>query len=247
MHAHHRSAVRALTLAACLGWVAAPSGGETASPAVSCRPLSSVIADAPLRDELAAGPIQRALAAGDPPSMAPTPQVEEQLQAIVALEPTYGAELLRLVPTDSCDLTHLYNALRAVSELRGVEYFSASRNRYRVLYHESFFVADRASRQPVPDPVVASVPSEETLLLYQRDTTFGRNLYEATYVADDHGVALQLSNLTTMWLSIIPLVPPGNFRTLVVAYPTDAGLLLYAVAALRAADPRSRKLTSCGR
>ena len=168
--------------------------------------------------------------------MAPTPQVVEHLRSIVELEPTYGAELLRLMPSASCDITTLYNSLRAVSELQGVDYFSASRNRFRVLYHESYFVADPASRAPLPDPVATAAPAVNTRYLFQRDSTFGRNVYEATYLADSRSVYLHLTNLSTMWWSIIPLVPPGNFRTLIVVFPTDAGLLLYAVAALRAID-----------
>jgi len=234
--AHGKPPAGALSLTVLLGLTAAASWGETQDGTASCPPLSSIIADASLRDQLAAGPIQRALTAGDAPAMAPTPRVVEQLQSIASLEPTYGTELLRLIPREGCDLVPLYNSLQAVSELRGVEYFSASRNRRRILYHESFFVADRTSREPLPDPVVATLPPEETLLLYQRDSTFGRNLYEATYRADHGSVALQLTNITTMWLSIVPLVPPGNFRTLVVAFPTDRGLLLYAVAALRSVD-----------
>ena len=208
-------------------------------PSTACAPnLATLVPNAQTRRLLLDDGIQRPLAAGEEPQLAPLlVGGTDRLATVRDLDAVYGAELLRLVPIPErrrCDLVGLYNAVRSVSALAGVEYFSQSRNRFRVLYRQSFFVTDLDSRQPTPDPHVAEIPSRDELLLFQDDSTFGGNLYHAEYLFENRIVTLRLHNLTTMWWSIIPLVRPENFRTVIVVTPTDVGLLFYAVAVAQA-------------
>ena len=157
---------------------------------------------------------------------------------LAAIPVTYGAEVLRLIrtPGPDCRWTDLYNHLRAVSTLQGIEYYSSSRGHHRTLYRRSHAIAAPDDRRPVPDPVVTSVPDSATLYLVQEDSTFGNNVYRTDYRFDGTSITMQVRNLTTMWWGILPLVNPNDFRSVVTVTPTDHGLLYYAAAGVYSID-----------
>lgn len=216
------------------------AAGAAANPAGACpAQLSHLVPDAAIRARLQAEGIHRALAPGAAPQLAPQlPAGAAVTAAIDGLEVTYGAEVLRLLRGSGagCDWTALYNHLRAVSTLQGIDYFSASRGYYRTLYKRSHAIVGPADRTPQPDPVASSVPRRSSLFMEQEDSTFGSNVYQADFRFDGVSIAMQIRNLTFMWWSILPLVAEGDFRSVVVVTPTDQGLLFYAAAAIHASD-----------
>ena len=198
-------------------------------------PLDRVVPDAEVRTQLLAGGLQVPLTSAGPtlvPELASRARVVEWLDAIPV---TYGAEVLRLIRGGAgadCRWTDLYNHLRAVSTLEGIEYYSGSRGSYRTLYRQSYAIAGPEDHTRQPDPVVGSVPEFATLHLFQEDSTFGSNVYQGDYRFDGTAITMQVRNLTTMWWSILPLVNPGHFRSVVTVTPTDRGLLFYAAAGI---------------
>lgn len=201
--------------------------------------LSQLVPDAAVRARLAEAGIQRALGRGAAPRLAPAlPNRAAVAAAITAVDVTYGTEVLRLLRGSgaACDWPALYNHLRAVSTLQGIDYFSASRGYYRTLYKRSHAIVGPADRTPQPDPVASSVPRRSALFMEQEDSSFGNNVYQAEYRFDGVSIAMLVRNLTFMWWSILPLVAEGDFRSVVVVTPTDQGLLFYAAAAIHAAD-----------
>ena len=202
--------------------------------------LAHLVPDATIRVRLHEGGVQVPLAAGGElvlvPALPSRAMVEEPLAAI---DLTYGAEILRLIPLaagEPCDWLALYNHLRAVSTLQGIEYYSSSRGHYRTLYKRSHAIVGPRDRTPQPDPLATSVPSESSLFLMQEDSTFGYNAYQADYRFDGMSIGMHLRNITTMWWTILPLVAVGDFRSVVLITPTDQGLLFYAAAAIHALD-----------
>ena len=201
--------------------------------------LARVVPDADTRTQLLAEGLQVPLTSAGPtlaPDLASRALLVEWLDAIPV---TYGAEVLRLIPGSggaSCRWTDLYNHLRAVSTLQGIEYYSGSRGYHRTLYKQSYAIAGPDDRTPLPDPVVSGVPELATLYLVQEDSTFGSNVYQSDYRFDGTTITMQVRNLTTMWWSILPLVNPGDFRSVVSVTPTDQGLLFYAAAGIYTID-----------
>ena len=228
--------------------IAAAAGSAGACPADLARLVPDATARARLQDQ----GIQVPLAPGTAPALVPElPNRNAIAGPIAAIGVTYGTEVLRLLPDSgaSCDWTTLYNHLRAVSTLQGIEYFSDSRGHYRTLYQRSHAIVGPADRTPQPDPVASSVPPHSSLFLEQEDSTFGSNVYQADFRFDGVSIAMEVKNLTTMWWSILPLVAEGDFRSVVTVTPTDQGLLFYASAAIHAADlefARERTQTSLG-
>ena len=197
--------------------------------------LARVVPDADTRTQLMADGLQVPLT-NDGPALAPELASRElMVEWLDAIPVTYGAEVLRLIRGSagaSCRWTDLYNHLRAVSSLQGIEYYSGSRAYHRTLYQQSYAIVGPDDRTPLPDPVVGSVPELSTLYLVQEDSTFGTNVYQADYRFDGTTITMQVRNLTTMWWSILPLVNPGDFRSVVSVTPTDRGLLFYAAAGI---------------
>ena len=197
--------------------------------------LARVVPDHDTRARLLADGLQEPLTTAGPslaPELVDRSLIVEWMDAIAV---TYGAEVLRLIRVSGgtdCRWTDLYNHLRAVSTLEGIEYYSASRGYHRTLYHQSYAIAGAEDRTRLPDPVAGSVPERSTLYLLQEDSTFGSNVYRTDFRFDGTAITMRVRNLTTMWWSILPLVDPGNFRSVVSVTPTDQGLLFYAAAGI---------------
>lgn len=130
----------------------------------------------------------------------------------------------------------VYNITRAISTLEGIEYYSASRGRYRVFYEESFVIDSPETKVRQADPLLppaTSIPVRDTQYLQQRDSSFGENIYRARYLHGEEITRLEIINLTTMYYTILPLVQPERLRTLFAAVPTERGVLFYGVSLIR--------------
>ena len=122
----------------------------------------------------------------------------------------------------------LYNILRSVSTLEGLEYFSASRGEMRLLFEESWAVAGLDSDDPLPDPLVAAIPEEDSFLVHQKDKSFGKNLQEMTFRTRPDVFAVSIINQTPMrYMGLFKVVDPGNMQSHLIVVPVREGLLIY--------------------
>ena len=133
------------------------------------------------------------------------------------------------------ELLTVYNVLRAVGTLQGIEYWSASRNTMRLFYEESWRVVSPEDRARVPDQRVAVVPPAETFTVWQKDLSFGGNLNRLDYRTAPDGVLLESVNLTRMYYKFVPMAAPGALKVRVLVLNTDEGILFWAVSSARAA------------
>ena len=134
----------------------------------------------------------------------------------------------------------LYNILRSVSTLQGLEYYSASRSEMRLLFEESWTVADSESKEPIPDPLVTSVPGEQTITVHQKDKSFGNNTQEMTFRTAGTVLAADIVNLTPMrYKGLIRVVDPGNMQIHLIVVPLEEGLLMYGTMSARTRDVKA--------
>ncbi|MFP4010382.1 MAG: DUF6675 family protein [Spirochaetaceae bacterium] len=160
-------------------------------------------------------------------------------RALTAMEPRIGVEALFLVEEHVEEESEkerdraLYNIFRSVSTMEGIEYYSASRERMRTFYHESYAVEDPESREPLSDPVVTEVPEEDQIYVYQRDSSFGRNVYRVDYVRDDDAYLMSMTNLTRMYYGVLPVVAPENLEIHLTVMETEEGYLFYGACGVR--------------
>ncbi|MFA7567396.1 MAG: DUF6675 family protein [Alkalispirochaeta sp.] len=150
------------------------------------------------------------------------------------LKPRIGIEIA--VPIQMTDeafteegMLELYNILRSISTMKGIEYYSVSKERMRVFYEESYAVDTPNSPQRIPDPVVTTIPRQETVYAFQKDSTFGTNLQRIDYSRSGDQTLLRMENVTTMVYKVIPMVTPGNLRIflLVQPVPKDSTVWFY--------------------
>ena len=106
-----------------------------------------------------------------------------------------------------------------VRSLEGLEYWSASRGRKRLLYSEAFLL----SPTPAGDP-----PWEMEVRL--RDLTFGSNRYSLCIRESGMGLEVLLTNLDLVRWGFLPLAQPGGMRTRVLALACAEGLLIHYTA-----------------
>lgn len=177
--------------------------------------------------------------ASDVSLLPPTAFSETIIGRLHDLSPRLGVEALTLmrIPAETRSRPdfslRLYNILRSISTMEGIEYFSASRNQMREFYIESYTVDDPSTRRRVPDALVPAVPADDTVFAFQRDSTFGRNVYEITYREENGLVWMRMINRTRMSYGIIPLVGEGNLEIHLLVIPVEDGILLYGACGVR--------------
>ena len=130
----------------------------------------------------------------------------EELEPRMAVETVFVTALPTGFPEGRAGDLALYNLLRRVSTMTGIEYYSASRGRMRIFYHDSYAVDDIDRRLRQPDPVVRSIPRRDTILVFQRDSSFGENVHELEYRYREGNVYISMVNRTLMWYGIIPAI-----------------------------------------
>lgn len=175
---------------------------------------------------------------GSPTLIPDIPHKNTILQELAELEPTMSVEVLTSYETGVGNLLSeegllsLYNTLRSISTMEGIEYFSASRNRMRTLFRESYVIDSPESKQKLPDPLVEYIPAYSSLFIYQHDLTFGKNINSVKYFAYRDHLIMRTSNLTPMRYFFIPMVKVKNIINYFIFIPQDEGLLIYGLSSV---------------
>ena len=172
--------------------------------------------------------------------------------AIVADKPGVLVETVFFLPRQGpadpagrkAELARIYWLLRSFSTLEGIQYYSVSHKSMRTLYAESYRIDGAETRLRLPDlptPLPAEAPAEETLFAFQKDLSFGANVYSYVFTAHSTAVSSEMTNLTRMSYGIIPLVAPKALKTRLLVLPASDGIIFYAESDSSSAGPfRSR-------
>ncbi|MDR2794018.1 MAG: hypothetical protein LBB61_10225 [Treponema sp.] len=179
----------------------------------------------------------------DAPELLPRNAQVQQLTAgiIKELEPTILTESLHLYkkPAGRASWTHaekiaLYNNILALSTLKGLQYYSASRKSMRTFYELSQVIDDPANRTPVKDPICSDPPAPLTVYARQKDLTFGDNVYQYDYFVSETSLTLIQRNLTVMSAGIVPAIGKNKLRSAVAVIDAEEYLLIYAASFAKA-------------
>lgn len=118
--------------------------------------------------------------------------------------------------------------LRSLSRLEGIQYYSTSRKKMRILYEKSYVVDGEKTRNRISDPVKGSADNV-TLYVIQKDLTFGEYLYRYDYRQTSDTVAFYSRNIDTMSLSFLKLLQPEKLRVSLVVQDLGDYLLVYGL------------------
>ncbi len=161
------------------------------------------------------------------------PQRDGIVSAVTRLMPTIGVEYLLLYePHDekaSNPMEKMYNTLLAISTLKGVEYFSVSRNRMRIYFHDAYIIDSPDRKNKIDDPSAADVPANTKVFAYLHDSSMGKYTAEVDYFYSGNTVIMNITNFTTLKRFLIPIVQPGELRTYIALMHLDDKILFYGL------------------
>jgi hypothetical protein len=180
------------------------------------------------------GELRSSLRGDDAPRLIPQVTARKEIEArIREMEFTVGTEVLSVYRNTGVDFDtpearlEIYNILRSMSTMKGIEYYSASRERMRTLFAESYVVAGPEGGKRLPDPVVLEIPAYSRLYAFQEDLTFGENINATEFHYSGDTFLLTSTNLTTMNYFFLPMVKPGNSVTMILLIPEGEEILFY--------------------
>jgi hypothetical protein len=183
---------------------------------------------------LSEGELRNSLHGDSPPQLIPDVTARREIEAkIRGLEFSVGTEVLSVYRNEAVDFDspesrlQIYNILRSMSTMKGIQYYSASRERMRTLFAESYVVDGPDAEKRLPDPVTREIPAYSKLYVLQEDLTFGKNIYATEFRYSGDYFLLESTNLTTMHYFFFPMVKPENSVTLILLIPAGEQLLFY--------------------
>ncbi|PIE98551.1 MAG: hypothetical protein CR988_02665 [Treponema sp.] len=144
-------------------------------------------------------------------------------------KPVFMVESLYLYkktnPQNSKDISKI---LHSVSKLEGIEYYSTSRKKMRTLYEKSYAVKPvKDEKNKVIYHKINDQLTAESMLVLQKDLTFGEYIYSYNYKKTDDGVGFFCENTEKLKYSFFKIVDPYEMN--IALSVTDFGdyLLVY--------------------
>jgi len=128
-------------------------------------------------------------------------------------------------------MASIYGILRSLGSLQGIEYYSTSRKAMRTLYAESYIIDGPKTKVRLADPAepeANAIPASETLYAFQRDLSFGSNLYRYDFSSFPDAVLVKDSNLTRMSYGVVPALSPNALSTRLLIVRADDAIIFYA-------------------
>lgn len=123
----------------------------------------------------------------------------------------------------------IYNILRSVGSMEGIEYYSASRETMRLFYERSSLVSGPDGALAVHDEWKTRYPASETVYARQKDLSFGDNLYRMDFSIFADGLLHSVTNLTAMKYGLLTIARPEAVRTRSLILPVNEGWVFYVV------------------
>lgn len=207
----------------------AVGGGSDAAVRSAVREMVGAITQEELETLTGEGEVTNLYAAPDGPRLA-TGFADRIAEDIRRIRPRLGVEVLFLASASGHFVIDpsVFSTLQSISTMEGIEYYSQSRGYMRTLFHESYVIDGPESRNRTPDPVRTTVPETDRLYVFQRDSSFGRNVYQLDYLVDGDAIFLTMTNLTRMlYQGIIPAVGPEQLVFHIIVRPVGDQLLFY--------------------
>jgi hypothetical protein len=161
------------------------------------------------------------------------PQRNGIVSAVARLMPTIGVEYLLLYEppdeTASNPMEKMYSTLLAISTLKGIEYFSASRKRMRIYFHDAYVIDSPDGKNRIDDPSEADISVSTKVYAYLHDSSMGKYTAEVVYFYSGDIVVMNITNFTTLKQFFIPIVQPGELRTYIALMHLDNKILFYGL------------------
>ena len=129
----------------------------------------------------------------------------------------------------------LFNRLNSFSSMKGIEYYSANKDRMTLYLEECFLVEKKGKKTGIADPVFSKLPDEINYIIYQKDTTFGSNWYSVTTKVSEDAIWLSMTNISRLKYFFIPIMGKGDIKIDIIIIPDGDTMKLYTLSQLKKA------------
>jgi hypothetical protein len=206
--------------------------------------FENIIPDETFRELLLNEELSSYFFGADELSLAPNLPLKDVIaENISDLEPTITVEVLFLFRNTNYDFStyenhvNIFNSIRAISTLQGIEYYSASRGYMRTFFNDACIIDSPESNIRQPDPVVNTIPDYDKQIIYTKDSSFGKNHSDVTYLYYSDYFAMLMENRTAVTKFILTLIDPGEMKTYMLIVPKDNYILFYGVSLVKTINP----------
>jgi hypothetical protein len=131
------------------------------------------------------------------------------------------------------EFRELYNAFRSVSDLSYMEYYNPDKEVWNELFYESYRIPDPETNRPLPDPIVSTIPREDSFYVGQEIPPFGYIVSEYSFEAEGEAFLFSSTNLDRFYYRDVPVLAPENMITHVRVIRGSDYVLAYGVGGAR--------------
>ena len=146
------------------------------------------------------------------------PWATDVAQAWAGRATTVTAELLTLIPDNNATATlperllRAFNAMNAVSTMKGTQYWSTMRKDWETLILESYRVASPQKSARLPDETFSAVPDHLDLTVFQKDNKLGDGFTQISIQTKPDGFFVTMNNIDPLNYFFVTLVGPRQFQ-----------------------------------
>jgi hypothetical protein len=165
-------------------------------------------------------------------------QIDEE---IAEIDPVLGVETVYLFPASGVSagreqMLKLYNMLRQVDSLKGIDYYSASRDTMRTFFKEFYPINNPEDRDRTDIPHYEYLPSREVQYAFQEDLTFGKSISKIVYRTDGPQISLSITNMTPLRYMLIPLIKEEKMQINIIIHVIDDHIIFYGNLGVKTID-----------
>lgn len=148
--------------------------------------------------------------------------------------PIFNMDVVYLVKKEKLNKKKdILRILQSISTLKGLQYYSTSRKKMRLLYKDSYVVKrekmnDGTFKYTKTEDPTGENPDGLSIYACQEDLTFGKNIYQYTYFKEELGVGVLVSNIEPLYYSIFKVLNARDVNSYLVIYEIQDYLLVYA-------------------
>lgn len=151
-------------------------------------------------------------------------------------KPSFVIENLYLIPKSTlgngdystATIEHTSQVMRNISKLQGIEYYSNSDKKVKVLYKDAYCIEGPKSKVKISDNTDDNADGLESFIMLN-DSSFGKTNYQLNYFQTENEVGATFTNTTAMWVGPIKAVSENNVIIYMMVADCGDDLIFYLV------------------
>lgn len=177
----------------------------------------------------------------------PSVSIKEKIDYVLGMKKGFGVAISSLLSypegwnemNEEEQILKLYNTLLSISTQKDLTYIShRAGDKEKTLFEDSSMLSSSNKKDRIEDPTVTVVPNYAEYYAYQKDTSFGGNVYLLKYKVEENEIFMEISNYSELKFMGIGLVAPGKVNMALDIIPTEEGIYVYAMASVKDKTPK---------